>query len=155
MSEWRPLWSPFFLLFHVARDTAQRGPGSGLVRQLEDPGQRYYAAWWLGRMRSDHPEAAPLLIQALAERSPGPAPASGIDEPNPIARNAARALGKLADSQAVDPLLEALESSDDGLREAAARSLGQLGALKARGPFCGVWRRDRWLQGPPVPAPAG
>ncbi|MCY4055987.1 MAG: HEAT repeat domain-containing protein [Cyanobacteria bacterium MAG CAR4_bin_6] len=105
------------------------------LRQLEDPGQRYYAAWWLGRMRSDHPEAAPLLIQALADRSPGPAPASGIDEPNPIARNAARALGKLADSQAVDPLLEALESSDDGLREAAARSLGQLGALKARRPI--------------------
>ena len=102
------------------------------LRQLEDPGQRYYAAWWLGRMRSNHPEAVPLLIQALTERGPRPDPASGIDEPNPVARNAARALGKLADSRAVDPLLTALESSDDGLREAAARSLGQLGALKAR-----------------------
>ncbi|KKZ12967.1 MAG: glycosyl transferase family 2 [Candidatus Synechococcus spongiarum 15L] len=102
------------------------------LRQLEDPGQRYYAAWWLGRMRSNHPEAVPLLIQALTERGPRPDPASGIDEPNPVARNAARALGKLADSRAVDPLLAALEFSDDGLREAAARSLGQLGALKAR-----------------------
>ena len=102
------------------------------LRQLEDPGQRYYAAWWLGRMRSNHPEAVPLLIQALTERCPRPDPASGIDEPNPVARNAARALGKLADSRAVDPLLTALESSDDGLREAAARSLGQLGAFKAR-----------------------
>ena len=102
------------------------------LRQLEDPGQRYYAAWWLGRMRSNHPEAVPLLIQALTERCPRPDPASGIDEPNPVARNAARALGKLADSRAVDPLLAALESSDDGLREAAARSLGQLGAFKAR-----------------------
>ena len=105
------------------------------LRQLEDPGQRYYAAWWLGRMRSNHPEAVPLLIQALAERGPRPDPASGMDEPNPIARNAARALGKLADSRAVAPLLEALESCDDGLREAAARSLGQLGALKARRPI--------------------
>ncbi|KKZ14524.1 MAG: glycosyl transferase family 2 [Candidatus Synechococcus spongiarum 142] len=105
------------------------------LRQLEDPGQRYYAAWWLGRMRSKHPEAVPLLILALAERSPRLDPTSGIDEPNPIARNAARALGKLADSQAITPLLTALESSDDGLREAAARSLGQLGALKARRPI--------------------
>ena len=105
------------------------------LRQLEDPGQRYYAAWWLGRMRSSHPQAVPLLIQALAERGPHPDPASGIDEPNPIARNAARALGKLADSRAVAPLLEALESPDDGLREAAARSLGQLGAVKARRPI--------------------
>ena len=105
------------------------------LRQLEDAGQRYYAAWWLGRMRSRHPETVPLLIQALAERGPRPDPASGIDEPNPVARNAARALGKLADARAVDPLLEALASSDDGLREAAARSLGQLGALKARRPI--------------------
>ncbi|MCY3654824.1 MAG: HEAT repeat domain-containing protein, partial [Cyanobacteria bacterium MAG IRC1_bin_28] len=105
------------------------------LRQLEDPGQRYYAAWWLGRMRSHHPQAVPLLIQALAERGPRLDPTCGVDEPNPVARNAARALGKLADSQAVDPLLEALESSDDGLREAAARSLGQLGALKARRPM--------------------
>ena len=105
------------------------------LRQLEDPGQRYYAAWWLGRMRSKHPEAVPLLIRALAERGPRLDPTSGIDEPNPIARNAARALGKLADSQAITPLLTALESSDDGLREAAARSLGQLGALKARRPI--------------------
>lgn len=105
------------------------------LRQLEDPGQRYYAAWWLGRMRSNHPQAVPLLIHALAERGPRLEPTSGIDEPNPIARNAARALGKLADSRAVAPLLEALESSDDGLREAAARSLGQLGALQARRPM--------------------
>jgi len=121
------------------------------LRQLEDPGQRYYAAWWLGRMRSDHPEAVPLLIQALTDRGPYPDPASGIDEPNPVARNAARALGKLADSQAVDPLLEALESSDDGLREAAARSLGQLGALKARRPILRRLAPGPLLAGAPRP----
>jgi len=121
------------------------------LRQLEDPGQRYYAAWWLGRMRSDHPEAVPLLIQALTDRGPYPDPANGIDEPNPVARNAARALGKLADSQAVDPLLEALESSDDGLREAAARSLGQLGALKARRPILRRLAPGPLLAGAPRP----
>jgi len=121
------------------------------LRQLEDPGQRYYAAWWLGRMRSDHPEAVPLLIQALTDRGPYPDPASGIDEPNPVARNAARALGKLADSQAVDPLLEALESSDDGLREAAARSLGQLGTLKARRPILRRLAPGPLLAGAPRP----
>jgi len=121
------------------------------LRQLEDPGQRYYAAWWLGRMRSRHPEAVPLLIQALTDRGPRPDPASGIEEPNPVARNAARALGKLADSQAVDPLLEALESSDDGLREAAARSLGQLGALKARRPMLRRLAPGPLLAGAPRP----
>jgi len=105
------------------------------LRQQEDLGQRYYAAWWLGRMRSSHGDTVPLLIQSLSERGSGLAPTSGIDEPNPVARNAARALGKLADPQAIAPLLEALESSDDGLREAAARSLGQLGAPQAREPI--------------------
>ena len=105
------------------------------LRQQEDLGQRYYAAWWLGRMRSTHAETVPLLIQALAERGPRLDSTSGIDEPNPIARNSARALGKLGDCRAIDSLLGALESSDDGLREAAARSLGQLGALKARRPI--------------------
>ena len=131
-----PSLGSFFLVFSMSQGTPlNEAQALDWLRQLEDPGQRYYAAWWLGRMRSHHPEAVPLLIQALAERGPCPDPASGIDEPNPIARNAARALGKLADSQATDPLLEALESSDDGLREAAARSLGQLGATKARRPM--------------------
>lgn len=126
----------FFSAFSMPQGTPlNEAQALDWLRQLEDPGQRYYAAWWLGRMRSNHPEAVPLLIQALAERGTRPDPAHGIDEPNPVARNAARALGKLADSRAIDPLLEALESSDDGLREAAARSLGQLGALKARRPI--------------------
>lgn len=103
------------------------------LRQTEDASRRYYAAWWLGRMRSGHPEAVPLLLQALRERGPA---ASGVTaEPNPVARNAARALGKLGDHRAVPGLLEALEDPDDGLREAAARSLGALRAVQARGPL--------------------
>ncbi len=27
------------------------------LRQTEDPSAQYYAAWWLGKMRSQHPDA--------------------------------------------------------------------------------------------------
>ena len=35
------------------------------LRQTEDPSAQYYAAWWLGKMRSQHPDAIPLLLRAL------------------------------------------------------------------------------------------
>ena len=39
------------------------------LRQTEDPSAQYYAAWWLGKMRSRHHDAIPLEIkqQILAE----------------------------------------------------------------------------------------
>jgi hypothetical protein len=47
-------------------------------------------------------------------------------EENAVARNAARALGKLAPAAqaAIPDLLDTLEDEDPGLREAAARALG-------------------------------
>ncbi len=96
------------------------------LRQNDDPSQQYYAAWWLGRMRSRHPEALPLLRSALRRRQPREA-SSGVEQ-NAVARNAARALGKLGDPQAIPDLLAAMEDEDDGLREAAARALGELRA---------------------------
>jgi phycocyanobilin lyase alpha subunit len=106
------------------------------LRQSNDPSQQYYGAWWLGRMRSTHPEAVPLLRQALRQRRPRD-PGAGVEE-NAVARNAARALGKLAPAAlaAVDDLLEVLDDLDDGLREAAARALGELGARQAVRPIC-------------------
>jgi phycocyanobilin lyase alpha subunit len=95
----------------------------------EDPSAQYYAAWWLGRNRSRHPEALPLLLEALRQRRPRD-PGAGVEE-NAVARNAARALGKLGDPGAIPELLAALEDPDDGLREAVARSLGELGAAEA------------------------
>ncbi|MEB3331498.1 MAG: HEAT repeat domain-containing protein [Synechococcaceae cyanobacterium] len=95
----------------------------------EDPSAQYYAAWWLGRNRSRHPEALPLLLEALRQRRPRD-PGAGVEE-NAVARNAARALGKLADPGAIPDLLEALEDDDDGLREAVARTLGELRAEAA------------------------
>jgi len=94
------------------------------LRQQEDASQRYYAAWWLGRMRSQHPETIPLLLQALNGALDGPS-----NDPDLlfVARNATRALGKLEAKGALPPLLRALQHPDHGLREAAARSLGELG----------------------------
>ena len=106
------------------------------LRQSEDASQQYYAAWWLGRMRSQHPEAVPLLRHALSQRRPRD-PGAGVEE-NAVARNAARALGKLAPAAtaAIPDLLDTLEDADDGLREAAARALGELRATAAVAPLC-------------------
>lgn len=104
--------------------------------QSDDPSMQYYGAWWLGRNRSQHPEAVPLLIAALKQRRPRD-PGAGVEE-NAVARNAARALGKLAPAAraAVPELLAALDDADDGLREAAARALGDLRATEAVAPIC-------------------
>jgi len=99
------------------------------LRQSEDQSQQYYAAWWLGRNRSRHPEALPLLLAALRQRRPRD-PGAGVED-NAVARNAARAMGKLGDPGAIPELLACLEDDDDGLREAAARALGELGAAVA------------------------
>jgi len=102
----------------------------------DDPSAQYYAAWWLGRNRSRHPDTVPLLCQALRQRRPRD-PGAGVEE-NAVARNAARALGKLgaASQSAIADLLATLEDPDDGLREAAARALGDLGAREAVAPIC-------------------
>ncbi|MFZ9281986.1 MAG: HEAT repeat domain-containing protein [Prochlorococcaceae cyanobacterium] len=106
------------------------------LRQSDDPSMQYYGAWWLGRNRSQHPDAVPLLIEALKQRRPRD-PGAGVEE-NAVARNAARALGKLAPAAhaAIPELLAALADPDDGLREAAARALGDLRAREAVAPIC-------------------
>jgi len=117
------------------------------LRQSDDLSLQYYAAWWLGRMRSRHPDAVPLLRQALGLRQPEDS-SIGVGR-NAVARNAARALGKLACPEATPDLLIALEDEDDGLREAAARALGQLRAHEAVGPLCA--RLSSGLQGAGAP----
>jgi phycocyanobilin lyase alpha subunit len=132
-----------------------QGPGNGdpiseeealrRLRRTDDPSAQYYAAWWLGRNRSQHPDAVPLLQEALRQRRPRDLGA-GVEE-NAVARNAARALGKLAPAAhaAVNDLLATLEDADDGLREAAARSLGDLKAEAAVEPL-----KRRLATGPAV-----
>jgi phycocyanobilin lyase subunit alpha len=87
-----------------------------------DPGDRYYAAWWLGRFRISVPEAIVALIETLDDENDR-TPDGGY----PLRRNSARALGKLGDLRAVGPLIECLACPDYYVREAAAQSLRKLG----------------------------
>jgi len=86
-----------------------------------DIGLRYYAAWWLGKFRVNSASAVNGLIAALDDEADR-TELGGY----PLRRNAARALGKLGDRQAVPSLIKCLESSDFYVREAAAQSLEML-----------------------------
>jgi phycocyanobilin lyase subunit alpha len=90
--------------------------------QGTDQGDRYYAAWWLGRFRVKMPEAIAALIATLSDESDR-TPEGGY----PLRRNSARALGKLDDRTAVPALITCLACPDYYVREAAAQSLGKLG----------------------------
>lgn len=91
------------------------------LNQKEDLGARYYAAWWLGKFRVKEREAIAALLTALEDEQDR-APDGGY----PLRRNAARALGKLGDKQAVKPLIRCLEFPDYYVREAAAQALETL-----------------------------
>lgn len=93
---------------------------SNLIQQ-EDLGARYYAAWWLGKFRVTEPKAVAALLTALEDQQDR-APDGGY----PLRRNAARALGKLGDQSAVEPLTRCLEFPDYYVREAAAQALEML-----------------------------
>lgn len=92
------------------------------LKQGDDPGLRYYAAWWLGRFRVREPEAVDALLEALQDTTDR-APDGGF----PLRRNAARALGKLGDRRAVPDLILCLDCEDYYVRESAAQALEQLG----------------------------
>ena len=96
------------------------------LKQKEDLGARYYAAWWLGRFRIKEAEAIDVLLMALADESDR-APDGGY----PLRRNAARALGKLGEKRAVPPLIRCLEFPDFYVREAAAQALEMLNDSRA------------------------
>ncbi len=91
------------------------------LKQKEDLGARYYAAWWLGKFRVRESEAIAALLMALEDEQDR-APDGGY----PLRRNAARALGKLGDQNAVEPLIRCLEFPDFYVREAAAQALEML-----------------------------
>ncbi len=88
---------------------------------VEDLGLRVYAAWWLGKFRVKDLAAIAGLINALQDEADR-TPEGGY----PLRRNAARALGKLGDLQAVPALIECLNCTDFYVREAAAQALEML-----------------------------
>ncbi len=83
---------------------------------------RYYAAWWLGKFGTTEPQVVNALIAALDDEADR-TELGGY----PLRRNAARALGKLADARAIPALIRCLDCSDFYVRKAAAQSLGMLG----------------------------
>ncbi|AFZ44617.1 PBS lyase HEAT domain protein repeat-containing protein [Halothece sp. PCC 7418] len=96
------------------------------LQQTDDLSLRYYAAWWLGKFRVTDPTAITALLTALedeSDRSP--------DGGYPLRRNAARALGKLQDSQAVSLLIQNLNCTDYYVREACAQALEEIGDPQA------------------------
>ena len=100
------------------------------LKQTEDLGLRYYAAWWLGKFRVNEAEAIEALLAAMEDeedRTP--------DGGYPLRRNAATALGKLGDTQAVEPLIRCLDCPDFYVRESAAQALEMIGDATAIPPL--------------------
>ena len=98
------------------------------INQTADPGLRYYAAWWLGKMRIRQPEAINALLVALkdeSDRSP--------DGGYPLRRNATRALGKIGQGYdgVMSALVTCLSCDDYYVRETAAQALESLGDASA------------------------
>lgn len=96
----------------------------------DDAGLRFYAAWWFGKFKVNEPEATALLIQAL-EDDRDRTPEGGY----PLRRNAARTLGKINATQAVESLIKALSCSDLYVVEGAAQSLELLNDQRAVEPL--------------------
>lgn len=92
-----------------------------LINALENykARKRFLLCEILGRIRD--PQAVPALLDHLSDMEANPSVASA----------AARALGQLGDRRAVDPLLDALDSSDRELVYNAIEALGNLRAKKA------------------------
>ncbi|NEO95749.1 MAG: HEAT repeat domain-containing protein [Moorea sp. SIO3G5] len=94
------------------------------LKNSDDSGIRYYAAWWLGKNRIQ--EAIPLLCECLKDERDRTT-LGGY----PLRRQAARSLGMLKDPEAVPALIEALECSDLKLQEAVILALKDIGARAA------------------------
>lgn len=100
------------------------------LKQKQDLGKRYYAAWWLGKFRVKAEKAINALLEALEDgedRSP--------DGGYPLRRNAAKALGKLGDHRVVPALINCLDCDDYYVRESAAQALEMLGDTQAIPPL--------------------
>lgn len=98
------------------------------INQTADQGLRYYAAWWLGKMRIRQSDAIAALVVALedeSDRSP--------DGGYPLRRNAARALGKIGEGydSVLPALIKCLGCGDYYVRETAAQALESLGNSSA------------------------
>ena len=118
---------PFSLMtdIEITSESLTKEEAIANLQQTADPSLRYYAAWWLGRFRVNEPVVIEALEAAL-EDTDSRSPDGGF----PLRRNAARALGKLGNTQVVPALTRCLRSDDYYVREAAAQALAELGDVQ-------------------------
>ena len=97
-------------------------------------------------------EAAAELVEKIGLENitefPGwlePFDEEGVDEW--VRRNSAKALGKIGDGRAVEPLIKALGGEDRRGRSAVAEALGAIGDTRAVEPLIGLLEdEDKWVR---------
>ena len=101
-----------------------------------DLSDQSYATWWLGKMRSRHPETIGLLIRKLSTLQQSEA---SVDERG-VGLNAIRSLGTLNALEAGEPLIALLNINDVQIRAEVARSLGTMKLTSAKVPLASLLR---------------
>ncbi len=128
-----PFWLFYFLSSAIrsrkTEDSSLRPTEDPLLHQLgsHDPEKRRAA---LEALLQKGNEAVPLLLKVLSDDYD---PEHGANDWSEIykCRLAAEGLGRLKAKEAVEPLLEALQDGDTGLRATAAWALGEIGDPQA------------------------
>jgi phycocyanobilin lyase alpha subunit len=104
------------------------------LEQRDDPADRYYAAWWLGHERSQHPRTLPLLRAALQELlSAGEQPE---EDCRALSLNVLRAMVHLDAGAAKEEILSCLAHQDSHIREEAARTAASEGLSESVAVIC-------------------
>ena len=104
------------------------------LEQRDDPADRYYAAWWLGHERSQHPRTLPLLRAALQELlSAGEQP---HEDCRTLSLNVLRAMVHLDAGAAKEEILSCLAHHDNHVREEATRTAASEGLTESVALIC-------------------
>ncbi|MDP8230456.1 MAG: HEAT repeat domain-containing protein, partial [Candidatus Gorgyraea atricola] len=92
-----------------------------LIERLNNPNVKYYTMTFLGSMGPFAKKAVPALIKELENK----------DVYDFVREEAAEALGKIDDPQAVPALIKALMNEESGIQATAANALGEIGNPQA------------------------
>ena len=111
------------------------------LEQRDDPADRYYAAWWLGHERSQHPRTLPLLRAALQELlNAGEQPE---EDCRALSLNVLRAMVHLDAGAAKEEILSCVAHHDSHIREEATRTAASEGFRESVAVICSQLGADR------------
>ena len=111
------------------------------LEQRDDPADRYYAAWWLGHERSQHPRTLPLLRAALQELlNAGEQPE---EDCRALSLNVLRAMVHLDAAAAKEEILSCVAHHDSQIREEATRTAASEGFRESVAVICSQLGADR------------